>query len=100
MTVEWPPQRVIELVKTGDGDSDWYGELSWMWTEQSQMMLDLVRSIVTDGIREPIDIAISTSDELRLMDGHHRIAVALALSLETVPVNFWIERDPDEDDEN
>lgn len=97
MSTKWPPQRVVELVKTGDGDDDWYDEIAWFWTEQSQKMVELVQSIVTDGIKNPIDVHVSENGEFRMLDGHHRVAAALALSLGEIPVNFWTYREPDAD---
>lgn len=101
MSVEWPPHRIVELVKTGDGDDYWYGEISWFWTDQTEKMVELVKSIIVNGVENPIDIHVSETGEFRMLDGHHRVAAALALSLDKIPVNFWTYGEPDADaDEN
>lgn len=51
----------------------------------------LLQSIPRDGIRRPLNVYLHRTDEgeeVRLCDGHHRFAAAVALELATVPVKF------------
>jgi ParB-like chromosome segregation protein Spo0J len=48
---------------------------------------DLVVSIKTNGIREPLTIDL----KWRVMDGNHRLAAAKILGIKTVDVRVWTE---------
>ncbi|MCI1748045.1 MAG: ParB N-terminal domain-containing protein [Acidipropionibacterium sp.] len=45
---------------------------------------ELERDIAAHGIREPLDLGFN--ERFATLDGHHRLAVARRLALETVPV--------------
>lgn len=45
---------------------------------------ELERDIAANGIREPLDLGFN--EHFATLDGHHRLAVARRLGLETVPV--------------
>ena len=76
-------QTQVLLSSFKDGDQHgWDTEFTWLWTYQTQMMADLVSSIARDGIEEPVLLSF---EEMRVWDGHHRIAAAVALHLPTIP---------------
>lgn len=81
------PQRMraVEVMATvgpGDGQA-WAEELAFLWTTLRHRVLDVMDSVLAEGFREPILLG----RDGRLWDGHHRLAVALALDLE-VPVTY------------
>lgn len=66
---------------------------------------ELERDIAANGIREPLDLGFN--EYFATLDGHHRLAVARRLGLETVPVALrrlpaeprpWWAQDMDPDD--
>jgi hypothetical protein len=81
---------VMIIVKDGD-EIGWAEEFQWLWTVHRTEMLELMDSVLCDGFREPILVG----NDGRLWDGHHRLAVALALHL-PFPVEFAPEN-PDSD---
>lgn len=66
--------EVIAMVTPGSG-KDWTDELCWLWTNDTEDTLLLLRHIAEDGVTEPIVVG----NDGRLWDGHHRVAAALAL---------------------
>lgn len=74
--------EVMSTVGPGDGQA-WAQELAFLWTTLRYRVLDVMDSVLAVGFREPIVLG----REGRLWDGHHRLAVALALDLE-VPVTY------------
>lgn len=70
------PTAVMEHLTPGDGHP-WQIELEFLWTEHRPEMLALLDSVVVEGFHEPILIG----EDGRLWDGHHRLAVALALDV-------------------
>lgn len=77
-----PPDNVIEHYKDGD-EVGWSTELEWLWTDDRERMLALMDLVLKEGFQEPILLG----NDGRLWDGHHRIAVALALQI-PVPVKM------------
>lgn len=75
------PQDIIGEVRPGDEHS-WADEFKFLWTTDRRGMLELVDSITEVGIREPVVIGADG----RLWDGHHRVAVAIALQLGPIEV--------------
>lgn len=74
--------EVMATVGPGDGHA-WADELNFLWTVLRHRVLDVLDSVLVEGFREPIVLG----PDGRLWDGHHRVAVALALDLE-VPVVY------------
>lgn len=74
--------QVMDMVKPGSGLT-WTHELQELWTEDRHDTLLLLQHVVGEGISEPIIIG----PDGRLWDGHHRLAVALALHI-TVPARI------------
>lgn len=71
------------LTEYEDGNATgWPAELAWLWTQDGDRMLTLVRDIAANGIQAPIMLGPDAS----IWDGHHQIAAAIALRLEVVPV--------------
>lgn len=71
------PTAVMELVTPGD-TGPWSSELAYLWTDHQQHeTLTLLNAVLAEGITEPIIIG----NDGRLWDGHHRLAVALALGI-------------------
>jgi hypothetical protein len=77
-----PATEVMATVGPGDGQA-WVDELHFLWTTLRHRVLDVLNSVLAEGFREPIVLG----PDGRLWDGHHRLAVALALDLE-VPVTY------------
>jgi hypothetical protein len=77
-----PAEVVMAIVKDGD-EIGWDEELQWLWTEHRTELLELMDSVLADGFREPIFVG----NDGRLWDGHHRLAVALALRV-PLPTEF------------
>lgn len=69
-------QQVMDKVKDGD-ELGWPAQLRNLWTHHQACLLKLLDSVVAVGFREPIQIGFDG----RLWDGHHRVAVALALGI-------------------
>jgi hypothetical protein len=70
-----------------DGDGlGWPAEFAWLRTYRYRGVADITASFPRDGFREPI----SLGDDGRVWDGHHRLAVADALNLRRVPVEFAV----------
>lgn len=63
-------------------DIGWAAEFEWLWLNHGEQMLELVRDIAVNGIREPVMLGLDGS----IWDGHHRIAAACALRLSGIPV--------------
>jgi hypothetical protein len=68
---------VMGMVTCGD-DGPWCDELSLLWKNDQHAMLQVLNSVLAEGFRSPIIIG----NDGRLWDGHHRLAVALALDIE------------------
>ena len=75
------PRNIIGDVRTGDEHS-WADEFKVLWSNDSRGMLALMNSVLKEGIREPVVIGADG----RLWDGHHRLAVAIALQLGPIEV--------------
>lgn len=80
MTAAISAQNVIEHYKTGD-EIRWADELEFLWTKRRAHLLKLMDSVLEGGFREPITLG----NDGRVWDGHHRLAVALALDV-PIPV--------------
>lgn len=74
--IKMSPENVIEHYKDGD-EIGWPYELMWLWTEHRKQLLALMDSVLKDGFQEPIILG----NDGRVWDGHHRLAVALALGM-------------------
>lgn len=69
--------------RVGSADHTWQTELRDMWgPNHRKTTLALMDDILANGITTPIHIG----DDGRLWDGHHRIAVAIALGIDSIPV--------------
>lgn len=77
-----PAQKVIEQYNDGD-ENGWEIELAYLWKVRRPQLLNLMDSVLAEGFREPIDLGCDG----RVWDGHHRIAVALALGI-SLPVHY------------
>jgi len=88
----WAPETVIRCTQTGD-ENGWLDELSKLWSVHRDSMSALLNDINCRGITTPVQIAIE-GNKRRVVDGHHRIAVCLALQL-SIPVEFvrWSNED-------
>ena len=68
--------EIVRLYRDGD-ERGWPAELSALWTDHREDMLVLMDSVLEKGFLEPILLG----SDGRVWDGHHRIAVGLALGL-------------------
>jgi hypothetical protein len=72
---------ILQVFRDGD-ELGWTKSLTWLWENHTDHLVKLILDISKNGMREPIVLGW---DE-RIWDGHHRIAAALALNLEYVPM--------------
>lgn len=87
-TVQLSPRYIIETVQDGD-QIGWAPYIRRLWLEEGDHMRDFVRRIaLQEYIYHPIIVAIEDGNEHRLWDGHHRVAAALALEINCIPVTF------------
>lgn len=91
--IEISVQNLIEHYHDGD-EIGWAAELEFLWTEHRQQLLELMDSVLAEGFREPVLIG----NDRRIWDGHHRIAVALALNIK-IPVEHTSVTETVDDDE-
>lgn len=78
-----PLTSLLQVFRDGD-ERGWAAESFRLWRKQPMYMMQLLRRIRQEGIREPILLGTDG----RVWDGHHRLAVARVLRLTTVPVVF------------
>lgn len=78
-----PLAFVLGYYHDGD-DHGWPTEFADLRTRDALRIASLTVDIAANGIREPILIG----SDGRVWDGHHRLCVAHALQLATVPVEF------------
>lgn len=86
------PMKVADLLSAyGPGDSGdqddpdawtWTDEFAQLWGLTPEYMADLTNDIRRHGIKRPLLLG----NDGRLWNGHHRLAVAVALLMDTVPV--------------
>lgn len=67
---------VMGMATCGD-EGRWCDELWLLWKNDQHGMLQVLNSVLAEGFRAPI-----IGNDGRLWDGHHRLAVALALDIE------------------
>ncbi len=79
------PASIIALMQDGD-EIGWGMELNWLWTMDRKRTLELMDDVIARGFKEPILLG----PDGRVWDGHHRLAVGLALQ-KSVPVE-WAEQ--------
>lgn len=66
-----------------DGDEHgWDVEFTYLQREHGDAMRNLITSVATEGIKEPILLG----SDGRVWDGHHRLCAASVLDLSSVPV--------------
>ena len=68
---------------TGTGQG-WATEARALWGNEPMDMYDLIRSVARYGITKPIEV-----DDLGVLDGRRRIACAIALMLDVIPVKTF-----------
>lgn len=76
--------HLTAVFRVGSGDWSWQEEYDRLWADQTNYMDTLATRIQKEGIREPVLLG----SDGRIWDGHHRIAVAMTLGLDSVPVEF------------
>lgn len=76
--------RVLDTYRPGSREHDWADEFYELVTRDPDRMRDLIASIETDGILEPIILG----DDGRVWDGHHRITAAKLLNMRTIPIVY------------
>lgn len=80
---EVPLRSFLEVIRDGD-ERGWNEEYAFLWGNHRERMEDLGRAVISEGILEPILVG----SDGRVWDGHHRVGVAIALGLETIPITF------------
>lgn len=80
---EMPLSEFLSTVKDGN-DWGWETEIEYLRRNHGHRIELLTLDIFSRGIQSPVVIG----PDLRCWDGHHRIAVAWGLGLETIPVTY------------
>jgi ParB-like chromosome segregation protein Spo0J len=83
----WPTSTVLTVVETGDANT-WAEEIAFLWRNDTARMIELLRGVLANGIRQPISIALTDDGGWRMWDGHHRVAIAVALQLPAIPIRI------------
>lgn len=76
-------------------ERNWPEEFEWLWANDRERMKSIKRQVKAHGLDSFEDPILLGSDG-RVWDGHHRLAVAMRLGIEKVPVVFSGE-DPSDD---
>lgn len=81
-----PIAELMQTVRPGSFDRPWtwLDEARWLWTNQTEIMADLVRSVLADGQQEPVQAGVDG----RMWDGHHRVFALLAAGESMIDVEF------------
>lgn len=77
----------------GEGPHEWFRLIqSKMYDRQTPA---IIRAIQNDGFNVPICIEVMPGNVWRLGNGHHRLAIAILLGLDFIPVDFsgWFTSD-------
>ena len=77
------PHQLMGWFRPGE-PHDWETELNWIWSRDRAHTLKLMDRILLVG---SIQVPVLLGPDRRVWDGHHRIAIALALDLK-IPVQF------------
>lgn len=73
------------LANYRDGDEHgWDVEFDYLWSRETAYLDRLSTSIQETGMQEPILLG----SDGRVWNGHHRLAIARSLGIESVPVKF------------
>lgn len=86
--------EILENYMPGDADPDspdrwtWTNEFAQLWDLEHEYMSQLVADISQRGIVQPVLLG----DDGRFWDGHHRLAVAVALLIPDIEA--WPANDP------
>lgn len=76
---------LLVVFRPGDyPERTWSDEFAWLWDNHQERMDMLTTSIQENGIQEPILLG----SDGRIWDGHHRLAAAMRLGIDKVPVVF------------
>lgn len=67
----------------------WAEEFAHIWTNHATYMVGLVANVSVYGIHTPILLG----NDGRLWDGHHRLAIAVALMHEVIPTERAVQED-------
>lgn len=88
---------------------DWPTELQWLRDNHPRRIARIRRSIERRGILDPIRLCYADptcGPTHHVVDGHHRIAIALDLDIKRVPIadawdgSDWLLHTPDEQNED
>ena len=79
-----PLSVVLSQWRVGSHEWTWDEEFADLWTRDEAALDLLATSVQETGMREPVQLG----GDGRVWDGHHRLAVAVVLGLEHVPVEF------------
>ncbi|MFE7797016.1 hypothetical protein [Nocardia sp. NPDC057440] len=66
---------------TNGDETGWAAEFEFLWTRDRERTLKIMDSVLDRGYDHPVLLG----DDGRVWDGHHRIAVAVALNLSQIP---------------
>lgn len=72
-------------------DSVAYDNETQMWDQKLSQSIDrgVADSVAQEGVREPVTVGMERDGSVTMLDGHHRLATALAINPDMrVPVDF------------
>lgn len=88
MTRNVPLIGVLSVFMPGDyPERLWSEEFAWLWTHHGEKM-DAIATRAQEMGLEDFSPPITLGSDGRVWDGHHRLAVAVKLGFDTVPVVF------------
>ena len=82
-TIKYPANVIMTAYKPGSYEWSWHDELQDLWTRDIDNTLELLQDVTMNGIQTPVLLG----NGCRVWDGHHRIAIGLALNID-IPVEF------------
>lgn len=66
----------------------WQKTVEWLYTEEREFMKNLFESLTTEGFRKPIILSTDEDEEAFVLNGTHRMAIALYHGLVTLPARY------------
>lgn len=79
-----------------DGD-DWHETVNYLFTQDSEHMRELFEALQNEGIREPITLSQDEDEDKVVLNGTHRVALALHHGLVTLPARYGQKTDGDDE---
>lgn len=78
---------LLDRFEPGDGGS-WDEEFSLLESVHARRLMDVLRSVSSHGLVNPVRLSPPGEHPERVVDGHHRLWAAVMLGVDSVPVTF------------